>query len=123
MESPAAPLTLCSELPAMLATLGTYEERFGPYSEITLRLMVLVAGELARIGRPVQSRMLLEKVARDVGRVFGAEHRLRIDALTRLRDRFLAEGDFVRATAVQRELTVCQPGKPEERERFAAMVL
>jgi hypothetical protein len=111
-----------TELAAMLATLCVYEERFGPGSIHTLRLAIVVAEEFRRLGAMARSRRILEAVARESATAFGPDHDLRVDALARLRDLLLAEGDTPRATAVQRELIECRPELTSERTRFAAMV-
>ena len=62
------------ELSSMVATLCCYEERFGPYHPITLRLMTEVA---------IQSRhqALLERAIRDVRRFLGRTHEMRLRAI------------------------------------------
>ena len=89
------------ELSIMVATLCCYEERFGPYHPITLRLMTDVA---------IQSRhqALLERAIRDVQRFLGRTHELRLRAIVSLRDLLGAQQDLAGAAALQRELLDCQ---------------
>jgi hypothetical protein len=107
----------------MLATLCSYEERFGPCSLYTLRLAGLVAAEFGRIGDTIRARGLLEQVVRNAARAPGPGRQLRIDALIGLRELLLAEGETARAADVQRELAEECPLATEERDRFAAMLL
>jgi len=107
----------------MLSTLCSYEERFGPCSLYTLRLAGLVAAEFGRIGDTIRARGMLEQVVRNAARAAGPGRQLRIDALIRLRELFLADGETARAAAVQRELLEGCPLLTEERDRFAAMLL
>ena len=97
-----------SELPSMLATLCSYESWLGPYHPQTLRLMAQVAVAYWQAGEPGRARPLLERVVRDVGRYFGRDHDLRLEAIVTLRDLLVAHQDYERAGAVQRELLECQ---------------
>jgi len=103
--------TSITDLPGMIATLCSYEEHWGPCSLHTLRLAMLVAEELERIGERAASRMLLERVVRDSAHALGAGHELRMDALIRLREVCLAAGDSTRALAAQREIITHRPEK------------
>jgi outer membrane protein assembly factor BamD (BamD/ComL family) len=97
-----------TELPGMLATLCSYENLFGPYHPQTLRLMAEVANAYWRAGELSHARPLLERAVRDLGRHLGPEHDLYLRALTTLRDLFVAQRDYERAGAAQRELLECQ---------------
>src|ERR1700733_12248336 len=96
-----------TELPAMLATLCSYESWLGPYHPQTLRLMTQVAIAYWQAGEP-EARPLLERAARDVGRHLGADHDLRLRAMASLRDLFVEQRDYERAASVQRELLECR---------------
>jgi hypothetical protein len=97
-----------AELPSMLATLCSYEHLFGPYHPQTLRLMAEVADAYWQVGELGQARPLLERAVRDLGRYLGTEHELHLRALATLRDLFVAQREYERAGAVQRELLECQ---------------
>jgi hypothetical protein len=89
------------ELASMVATLCCYEERFGPYHPMTLRLMTDVAIQLGH-------RAMLERAIRDVERFLGRTHELRLRAIAALRDLLVAQQDFRGAAVFQRELSECQ---------------
>jgi hypothetical protein len=97
-----------TELPGMLATLCSYENLFGPYHPQTLRLMAEIANAYWQAGELGHARPLLERAVRDLGRHLGTGHDLRLRALAALRDLFVAQGDYERAGAAQRELLECQ---------------
>jgi eukaryotic-like serine/threonine-protein kinase len=97
-----------AELPAMLATLCYYQDYFGPYHPQTLRLMTRVGIVYSQAGEQPAARALLERVVRDLARVLGADHELRLRAIAALRDLFAAQGDYERAVSVQKELLECQ---------------
>ena len=61
-------------LPSMIATLCCYENQFGPYHPMTLRLMTEVGAEYGRQGDLEKARCLLERAARDLVRFLGADH-------------------------------------------------
>ena len=96
-----------TELPGMLATLYSYESWFGPYHPQTLCLMAQVGIAYWQAGEP-QARPLLERAVRDLGRHLGADHDLRVRAITTLRDLFVAQRDYEKAASVQKELLECQ---------------
>jgi hypothetical protein len=93
-----------NELPGMLATLCSYENFFGPYHPQTLLLMVEVANACRQAGELSYARPLLERAVRDLGRFLGTEQVLRLRAIAALRDLFIAQRDYERAGASQREL-------------------
>jgi hypothetical protein len=97
-----------TELPSMLATLCYYESRFGPYHPHTLRRMAHVADAYWQAGELEHARPLLERVIKDVGRCLSRDHELRLKAIASLRDLFVAQDDYERAAAAQRELLECQ---------------
>ena len=82
----------------MVATLCCYEERFGPYHPITLRLTTDVAIQLGH-------RAMLERAIRDVQRFLGRTHELRLRGIAALRDLLIAQQDFPAAAVLQRELS------------------
>jgi hypothetical protein len=96
-----------TELPSMLATLCSYENLFGPYHPQTLRLMAEVANAYWQVGELGHARPLLERAVRDLGRHLGAEHELHLRALAALRDLLIAQRDYARAGAAQRDLLEC----------------
>lgn len=97
-----------AELPSMLATLCYYQDCFGPYHQQTLRLMTQVGIAYSQAGEQTRARALLERVVRDLARVLGADHDLRLRAIAALRDLFVAQGDYERAVSVQKEILECQ---------------
>jgi eukaryotic-like serine/threonine-protein kinase len=92
----------------MLATLCSYESRFGPYHPQTLCMMTHLGAAYWQAGEPRRARPLLERAVRDLGRHLGESHDLRLSALTTLRDLFVAQGDYQRAASIQKELLECQ---------------
>jgi hypothetical protein len=97
-----------AEFPAMLATLCYYQDCFGPYHPQTLRLMTQVGIAYSQAGEQPLARALLERVVRDLARVLGADHDLRLRAIAALRDLFVTQGDYERAGSVQKELLESQ---------------
>jgi tetratricopeptide (TPR) repeat protein len=96
-----------AELPSMLATLCSYENWFGPYHPQTLCLMAQVAFAYCQAGEFDYARPLLERAIRDLGRHVCRDHELRLRAIAILKDFFVAQGDYERAEAFQRELLEC----------------
>jgi len=97
-----------SELPGMLATLCSYENFFGPRHPQTLLLMAETANACWQAGELDYARPLLERTVRDLGRIFGAQHDLRLRAMAALRDLFIAQCDYEKAGTLQREVLECQ---------------
>jgi hypothetical protein len=93
-----------NELRSMLATLCSYETLFGPYHPQTLFLMAEAANACWQAGELACARPLLERAVRDLARFLGTEHDLRLRAIAALRDLFIAQHDYERAGATQREL-------------------
>lgn len=94
-----------SEIPAMVATLCSYEDLFGPHHSQTLRLMVELADALRVAGDAGTARVLLERVIRDECRCPTSQNDgLRLRALTMLHDVLLSMQDLVRAEHVAVEL-------------------
>jgi hypothetical protein len=92
-----------ADLPAMLATLGSYDHMFGPRHAQTLSLAAHIAEVLRGIGQAQTARTLLERVVRDLNRT----HVTRVSALRTLRDLLLEQTDFAKAIAVQTEISEC----------------
>jgi len=92
----------------MLATLCSYEGRFGPYHPHTLRLMAQVGMACRQAGELGVARPLLERVVRDADHCLGREHEVRLLAIAALRDVFAEQGDYLKAASVQKELLDCQ---------------
>jgi hypothetical protein len=91
------------DLPAMLATLGSYDHLFGPRHVQTLSLAAHIAEVLRGLGQPQTARSLLERVVRDLNRT----HTTRVSALTALRDLLLEQAEIPKAIAVQTEISEC----------------
>jgi hypothetical protein len=91
------------DLPAMMATLGSYDRLFGPRHIQTLSLAAHIAEVLRGLGQAQTARALLERVVREAGRT----HATRIAALRGLRDLLVEQSEIARAIAVQRELSEC----------------
>lgn len=68
----------------MVATLCCYENQFGPYHPVTLRLMTEVGVEYGRQGELEKARCLLGRAARDLERFLGADHPATVEARTQL---------------------------------------
>lgn len=106
----------------MVATLACYDRMFGPISLQTLLLAALVGRTLADSGEDELGRRLLERVARDVVRAAGPTHRVRLTALSSLRDLYLRFDDLDAAIRTQTELANCwlTPAGPEAPETVEA---
>src|SRR5580658_3485119 len=91
------------DLPAMMATLGSYDYLFGPRHVQTLSLAAHIAEVLRGLGQPQTARHLLERVVRDLNRT----HSTRVSALNALRDLWLEQADIAKAIAVQTEISEC----------------
>jgi hypothetical protein len=103
-----------ADLPAMLATLGSYDHVFGPRHSQTLTLAAHVAEVVLALGQPQAARTLLERVVRDLNRT----HATRVSALRTLRDLLIEQADMAKAAAVQAEIAECRmllagPDAPE----------
>jgi hypothetical protein len=115
----------------MLATLCSYESRFGPYHPQTLCLMTRLGAAYWQAGEPRRARPLLERAVRDLGRHLGESHDLRLRALATLRDLFVAQGEYSRAASIQKEVFECQaqrlgrdhPETQVTRAKLAAILL
>jgi hypothetical protein len=95
-------------IPAMLATLCSYECQFGPYHPQTLGLMTNVAIAYWEAGEIPYARPMLERAVMDLGRHVGRNHDLRLRAIATLKDILLAQRDYNGAVAVEKELLDCQ---------------
>jgi hypothetical protein len=92
-----------ADLPAMLATLGSYDHLFGPRHVQTLSLAAHIADVLRDLGQPRTAQSLLERVVRDLNRT----HAARLSALNALRDLLLDQADIPKAISVQTEISEC----------------
>jgi hypothetical protein len=102
------------DLPAMIATLGSYDRLFGPRHIRTLALTAHIAEVLRGLGQQQTARGLLERVVRDLNRT----HATRISALQSLRDLLLEQSEVAKAISVQTEILECRmllagPDAPE----------
>jgi len=97
-----------SDLPAIRATLCSYENWFGPYHPNTLRLMLEAGIAHSEHGELGTARRLLERSIRDLGRTLGWEHDVRLRAMGALQEVCARQGDWARAAVAQRELLECQ---------------
>jgi hypothetical protein len=106
------------DLPAMMATLGSYDRLFGPRHIQTLSLAAHIAEVLRGLGQAQTARSLLERVVRDLNQSASRTHATRISALHALRDLLLEQAEIARAIAVQTEIFECRmalagPAAPE----------
>lgn len=100
--------TPAAELPGMMATLCMYEGWLGPYHPNTLQMAITLAMAMGQQGELTGACCLLEKVLRDLQRLLKPDYRLRLRAVTALRDCLLQLRDPAKAAAAQRELVACQ---------------
>ncbi len=96
-----------AELPAMIATLCSYDGLFGPRHIQTLSLAAHIAEVLRGVGQQRTAVSLLERVARDLVHSVGRAHAKRISALSTLRDLLIEQSEMERAIAVQAEIAEC----------------
>ncbi len=96
------------ELSSMLATLCSYEERFGPYHPQTLILMAQLGVAYWQAGQSDHARPLLERAARDLARKFGRDCEAQLRVLTALRNLYSTERDSDQAAVIRRELCELQ---------------
>jgi hypothetical protein len=106
------------ELPAMMATLCSYDRLFGPRHIQTLSLTARIAEVLWAAGDTRSARCLLDRVVGNLSRT----HATRISALNTLRDLALQEEDVRKAIALQTEIAECRrlTDGPEAPETIAA---
>lgn len=107
-----------ADLPAMIATLGSYDRMFGPRHITTLSLAAHIAEVLWGLGQPQTARSLLERVVRDLKQSAGRTHARRISALRALKDLLVEQSDLAGAITIQTEISECLvliagPGAPE----------
>jgi hypothetical protein len=96
-----------ADLPAMIATLGSYDRQFGPRHITTLSLTAHIAKVLWSIGEPETARSLLERVVRDLNQSVSRTNVTRVAALCSLRDLLVGQPDIPGAIAVQTEIREC----------------
>jgi len=106
------------ELPAMMATLCSYDRLFGPRHIQTLSLTAHIAEVLRAAGDTRSARCLLDRVVSNLSRT----HATRISALNTLRDLALQEEDVRKAIVLQTEIAECRrlADGPEAPETIAA---
>jgi hypothetical protein len=95
------------DLPAMIATLGSYDCMFGSRHIRTLLLAAHIAEVLRGLGQTQTARSLLERVVRDLNQSANRTHATRISALRALRDLFLEQSEIASAIAAQTEIAEC----------------
>ena len=98
------------DLPAMLATLGSYDRFFGPRHIQMLSLAVRIAEVLRDFGEAQTARSLLERVVRDLNQSSSRTHATRISALQALqalRAVLIEQSQLPKAIAVQKKLSEC----------------
>lgn len=95
------------DLPAMLATLGSYDRFFGCRHIQTLSLTVRVAEALRDCGESETACALLERVVRDLRQSSKSTSATRISALQALLAVLLEQSQMPKAIAVQQELSEC----------------
>ncbi len=107
-----------AELPAMMATLCSYDRLFGPRHIQTLSLTAQIAEVLWAAGDTRSARCLLDRVVKNLART----HTTRLSALNTLRDLALQEEDVRKAIALQTEIAECRrlADGPEASETMAA---
>src|ERR1700733_13019991 len=107
-----------TDLPAMLATLCSYDRLFGPRHIQTLSLTAHIAEVLWAAGDTRSARSLLDRVVTNLSRT----HATRLSALNTLRDLALQEEDVRKAIALQTEIAECRrlADGPEAPETIAA---
>jgi hypothetical protein len=110
------------DLPAMLATLDSYDRFFGPRHIQTLSLAARIADVLRDRGESQMARSLLERVVGDLNQSSNRTHVTRISALNALRAVLLEQSQLPKAIAVQKELSECWllVAGPEAPETIAA---
>jgi hypothetical protein len=92
----------------MLATLCSYESRFGPYHPHTLQLMIAVGTKFANHGDAPRARLFLERAVADLSRVSDRHSESRRRALLILRELAERDGDKPRTRAIDTELLTCE---------------
>jgi hypothetical protein len=96
------------EIPAMLATLASYEGFFGPYHAQTLAVATALAVALCNSGHSGQGRQLLERALEDLTKHHGRHHPVRIRALEAWSTLLCQEQNWTATLVVQRELLDCR---------------
>jgi hypothetical protein len=96
------------EIPAMLATLASYEGFFGPYHVQTLAMTTRLGVALCNRGHSDQGKQFLERALQDLTKHHGRHHPVRMRALEAWSTLLCQEGDWKAALPVQRELLDCR---------------
>jgi len=103
MTAPAIPYA-SAQIPAMMATLASYEGAFGPYHPLTLSVATALAVELCESGRAEEGRPLLQRALLDLTRHHAPNHPVRLRALQAWSALLHQDGDSHAALVIQREL-------------------
>jgi len=90
-----------ADLPALLATLCSYENCFGPCHPQTIRLTVALAAAYREHGDKTLALRLMERAVADADRFLETDHELSLHARVALRDLLLERNVYDRAAAVQ----------------------
>jgi hypothetical protein len=101
MYMPAAASSSVADLPAVLATLCSYETCFGPCHPQTILLMISLAAAYREHGDETRARGLLERAVGDVDRFLETGDDLSLHARGALRDLLLEQNENDRAASVQ----------------------
>jgi hypothetical protein len=94
-------------IPAMMATLASYEAFFGPYHPQTLGLATALALALCASGRGREGKPLLQRALVDLTKHHSPRHPLRVRALEAWHELLREAGDLPGALVIQRELREC----------------
>jgi hypothetical protein len=104
MTSPAAN----NQIPALLATLASYEGMFGPYHPQTLGLTTTLALAFCASGRSAEGKPLLRRALVDLTKHHRPDHPVRIRALEAWAALLEEDGDSITARLIERELRECR---------------
>jgi eukaryotic-like serine/threonine-protein kinase len=96
------------DLQALVSTLGSYQDLFGPYHPQTLAVTTVLAVELCASGRRMDGRRLLERAVVDLTKYHGKHHPLRMRALEEWSVLLCQEREWHAVLPVQRELLDCR---------------
>jgi len=104
-----APVPAPGQIPAMMATLASYEGMFGPYHPQTLGLTTALALAFCASGRSEVGKPLLRRALLDLTKHHSPTHPLRIRALEAWAALLHEDGDWMGALVIERELRECRP--------------
>jgi hypothetical protein len=95
------------QIPAMMATLASYEGMFGPYHPQTLAVTTALGIALCQAGRRQEGRPFLQRALLDLTKHHSPRHPLRVRALEAWCEVLRQDGDSRAALVIQRELSEC----------------